>query len=125
MNNTRTISEMSKIIEALGRHSDGSAVEVLEEIGTNSPEDIVRELTVNALISRNTYDSLKVVLINEGKGIHDLSATVAESAINSLKSLNDKSEVFKILDETINTHYDDLIKSKATFVKDLITSCQN
>jgi len=125
MNNTRTMSELSKIIEALGRHSDGSAVDVLEEIGTNSSEDMIRELTAKALISRNTNDSLKIALIYEGKGIHDLSIQVAESAVDSLKSLNDKSEVFKILEETINSDINESIKSRAKQVKDLISASLN
>jgi hypothetical protein len=125
MNKTRTLNEISKIIEALGRHADGSAVDVLEEIGTNSSDDMIRELTAKALISRNTIDSLRIVLVYKGKGIHDLSAEVAESAINSLKSLNDKSEVVRILDEAICTHSDDDVRLKASQVKDLIFCSQN
>jgi len=122
MSKTRTVIEISKIIEALGRHSDGSAVEILEEVGTNSCDDIIRELTAKALINRNTNDSLKIVLVYKGKGIHDLSAEVAETSINSLKSLNDKSEAFKILSETINSDYDEAIKTKAKEVMEIISN---
>lgn len=124
MSRTRAISEMSKIIEALGRHSDSSAVSVLEEVGTNSSDDMIRELTANALIHRNTNDSLKVVLIYKGKGIHDLSANVAASAIDSLMSLSDKSEALRILDEAIRTHFDESIRMRACEVRDLI-GCRN
>jgi len=120
MNRSKTISEMSKIIEALGKHSDNAAVGVLEEIGTNSSDDSVREMTAKALINRNTNDSLRVVLVYKGKGIHDLSAGVATSAINSLMSLSDKSEAFKILDETINSENDQDVIAKAREVRELI-----
>lgn len=121
MNKTKTINEISKIIEALGRHSDNSAVGVLEEIGTNSSDDLVRELTANALINRNTNDALRLVLIYKGKGIHDLSPTVADAAINSLKALTDKTEAVKILDETISSENEESIIIMAKAVREIIS----
>lgn len=121
MNKTRTISEISKIIEALGKHSDISAVGVLEEIGTNSSDDIVREMTATALINRNTNDSLRIVLINKGKGIHDLSPSVADAAINGLKALTDKSEAIKILEETISSENEESVITMAKAVREIIS----
>lgn len=122
MNKTANLKEISNIIEALSRHADESAVQVLEELGTNSNDDLVREMTVQALIKRNTHDALRVALIYKGKGIHDMNASVVESAINSLKTLNDKSEALRILDDTINLHSDYDVKLQASFVKDQIVS---
>jgi hypothetical protein len=121
MNKSRTISEISKIVEALGKHSDNSAVAVLEEIGTNSSDDLVRELTANALINRNTNDSLRIILINKGKGIHDMSPSVADAAINGLKALTDKSEAVKILDETISSENEESVITMAKAVKEIIS----
>ena len=77
--------EIEYIIEALGRHCDDSAVRVLEEIGTNSSDDLVRELTAKALISRNTHDSLRVVLISKGKGIHVFKRKCCHGSYQFLK----------------------------------------
>lgn len=120
MGEVRNLNEIANIIEALGRHSDESGIRVLEEIGTNSQDEMVRELTAKALIGRNSHESLKLMLIYKGKGIHDLNAQVVETAINSIKSLPDKAEVVKILDDTINFHSDDDVRFKAQLVKELI-----
>ena len=118
----KNVQEVVNIIEALSRHSDSSSIAVLEEIGTNCDDDLVRELTTKALINRNTHDSLKIVLINKGKGIHDLNAMIVESAINSLRSLNDKAEAIRILDDTINLHSDEMVKQRAIMVRDSISN---
>ena len=110
----------SDIIEALGIHEDSAAIDVLEKIGTNSNDTKVREMTVKTLIRKNTHESLRVVLIHKGKGIHDYDATVATTAITSLLSLEDKTEAIKILDDTIYLHSDHEVKIKAQDVKDLI-----
>lgn len=118
------MAKLEYIIEALGRHSDDAAVGVLEEIGTNCPIDEVREMTAQALIRRNSHDALSAMIISKGKGINDLSAKVAMSAINELLSLKDKTEAFKILDDTIEMHSDEDVRDTARSVKALMNySC--
>ena len=114
------MAKVEHIIEALCRHKDDSAVEVLSRIGTNCPIDDIREQTAKALVRRNTHDSLSVVIINKGKGINDLNPTVAMSVINEIISLKDKSEAMKILEDTINMHSDENVRETARSVKALI-----
>ena len=110
-----------EIIDALTAHQDTESIRVLEELGTNSPDNEVREYTSRALVRKNVHDSLKVVIINQGKGINDLSARVAMSSINELLSLNDKTEVLKVLEETMNSAEKTEVKDTARSVKALIT----
>ena len=110
---------IAEIIDALTAHEDTSSIQVLEELGTNSPDNEIREYTSRALVKKNLHDSLKVV-INQGKGINDLSPAVAMSTINEILSLKDKSEVIKILDDTINMHSDEAVKENARSVKSLL-----
>ena len=112
---------VEKIIEALGKHEDAESIAVLEEIGTNSPDNDVRELTSKALVRKNVHDSLKIVIINQGKGINDLSPVVAMSTVNELLALEDKSEVLKILDDTINLNSIEEVRENAKSVKSLLT----
>ena len=114
------MAKVEHIIEALCRHKDDSAVEVLSRIGTNCPIDEIREQTAKALVRRNTHDSLSVVIINKGKGINDLNPKVAMSVINEIISLKDKSEAMKILEDTINMHSDENVRETARSVKALI-----
>ena len=114
------MAKVEHIIEALCRHKDDSAVEVLSRIGTNWPIDDIREQTAKALVRRNTHDSLSVVIINKGKGINDLNPKVAMSVINEIISLKDKSEAMKILEDTINMHSDENVRETARSVKALI-----
>lgn len=118
----KTINKIENIIEALSRHEDPKSVAVLEEIGTNSEIDEIREKTAHALIKKNTPEALKVVVGSTGKGINDLSARVAMSSINEILSLNDKTEVLHVLEETMNSdsHVQE-IKDTARSVKALIT----
>ena len=109
-----------EIIEALTVHKDNDSIRVLEELGTNSPDNEVREYTSRALVRKNIHDSLKVVIINQGKGINDLSPSVAMSTINEILALKDKTEVIKILDDTINLHSDETVKENARSVKSLL-----
>ena len=69
---------------------------------------------------KEVLDSLKVVIINQGKGINDLSPAVAMSTINEILALKDKSEVVRILDDTINLHSDESVKENARSVKSLL-----
>lgn len=112
---------ISEIIEALGKHPDSSAVGVLEEIGTNCSDNEVRKMTAKALIERNTHESLKILLINRGKGIHDYQKDVFEDVTGLLKNMTDKSEVIKILNDTINLHSDMDVKSRAKTIKELLS----
>ena len=57
--------KIRKIIETLGQHEDNQAISVLEELGTNSSDDEVRELTSQMLVRKNIHDALKVVIINK------------------------------------------------------------
>lgn len=109
-----------KIIDALRDHKDNNSIRVLEEIGTNSPDNEVREYTSRALVKKNIHDSLKIVIINKGKGINDMSPSVAMSTINEILALKDKTEVIKILDDTINMHSDETVKENARSVKSLL-----
>ena len=109
-----------EIIEALSAHQDNDSIRVLEELGTNSPDNEIREFTSRALVRKNIHDALKVVIINQGKGINDLSPSVAMSTINEILALKDKSEVIRILDDTINMHSDETVKENARSVKSLL-----
>ena len=50
--------KIKKIIETLGAHEDVESIAVLEELGTNSQDDEVRELTSKMLVRKNLHDSL-------------------------------------------------------------------
>lgn len=117
MNNDK---KLKNIIDALAQHQDNSAVEVLEEIGTNSSSDEVRRLTAKALIERNSHDSLSVLILKKGKGVNDLSTSVAMSTINEILSLKDKTEVIKVLDEAQDSNEDESIKETARSIKALM-----
>jgi len=119
-NNKKDNKILSNIIEALSKHQDSAAVGVLEDVGTNCPSDEIRRLTAKALIDRNTYDSLSVVIQRKGKGINDLNTSVAMSTINELLSLKDKSEVLKVLEEAEAKVEDEAIKETARSVKALM-----
>lgn len=116
MNNEK---KLNNIIEALARHEDDKAIEVLERIGTNCPNDEVRRLTARALIKRNTRDSLAIVICENGKGINDLNTSVAMSAINELLSLEDKEEALRMLSEAEETSLES-VKDTARSVKALM-----
>lgn len=96
------LNRIKNIIEALSRHEDESSIEVLNEIGTNCSIDEIREMTIKALIRKNNEKALKVVIANQGKGINDLSASVAMSTINELLALKNKEEAMKVLEDTIH-----------------------
>lgn len=114
-------AKLEKIIEALGRHNDENSLRVLEQLGTNSPFDDIREMTAKALIKRNSHDSLKLMIVNKGKGINDLSAKVAMTAINELLSLDNKEEAMKILNDTIEMHSEKEVRDTARSVRALMS----
>lgn len=114
--------KIKNIIQALSEHKDSqAAINLLTELGTNSPDDEIRELTAQALIRKNMHESLRVVLLSKGKGINDLSARVAMASINELLSLKDKKEAIKILDDTIKMHSDEEVRNTARSVRALMT----
>lgn len=114
--------KVEDIIQALGEHEDSTAVSVLEEIGTNSSDEYVRKLTAEALAKRNSHESLRIILINSGKGIHDLNNTVSDAVVSTLKSLEDKEEALRILEDTISLHSDEMVKRRAKEVKEILLS---
>lgn len=121
MKNRRNVRN---IIEALSRHQDSDSIRVLNEVGTNSSIDEVREMTSRALVKKNVHDSLEVVITNKGKGINDLSTLVAMSTINELLALEDKTEAIKILEDTVEMHSEEEVRDNARSVKALMAlSC--
>lgn len=121
MTDKRTVKNVSNIIEGLGMNSNSECVSILEDIGTNSKVDAIREMTSRALVKRNEHDSLAVVITNKGKGINDMSTIVAMSTINELLSLPDKTEAMKILTDTIEMHTDEEVRDNARSVKALMS----
>lgn len=112
--------KINNIIEALSKHESGSAVDILERVGTNCADDEVRRLTARALVNRNTQDALSVVILKKGKGINDLSTNVAMGTINELLALKDKSEALKILDNIQDSDCDEAVKETARSVRALM-----
>ena len=109
------------IITALERHEDADSIRVLLEVGSNCPNDEIRELTAQALIRKNTHDSLKDMILTKGKGINDLSARVSMSVINEILMLKDKTEVIRILEDTMNMHSDEDVRETARSVRALVS----
>ena len=119
--NNKNFSRVSDIIESLTINPNPDSIQVLEEIGTNSSIDEVRELTSRALVKRNEHDSLNVVIANRGKGINDMSTVVAMSTINELLSLENKEEAMRVLESTISSEgFDEEVKENARSVKALM-----
>ena len=116
--NNKNFSRVSDIIESLTINPNPDSIQVLEEIGTNSSIDEVRELTSRALVKRNEHDSLNIVISSRGKGINDMSTVVA---MNELLSLENKEEAMRVLDNTISSEgFDEEVKENARSVKALM-----
>ncbi len=120
MTDKKIVKNVTNIIEGLGMNENPESISILEDVGTNSKVDAIRELTSRALVKKNVHDSLKIVITNKGKGINDMSTVVAMSTINELLSLNDKSEAIKILEDTVNMHSDEEVRDNARSVKALM-----
>lgn len=116
----RIVKDVTNIIDGLGRNTNPETIAILEDVGTNSKVDAIREMTSRALVKKNMHDSLSVVITNKGKGINDMSTVVAMSTINELLSLNDKSEAMKILEETVDQNSDEEVRDNARSVKALM-----
>ena len=118
---TKTYTRVCDIIDSLTINPNPDAVTVLEEIGTNSSIDEVREMTARALVKRNEPNSLSVVIAQRGKGINDMSTVVAMSTINSLLSLEDKELAMRVLEDTIsNEGIEEDVRENARSVKALM-----
>ena len=115
------MSKLENIIEALSIHEDNDAVRILDEIGTNCEIDDVRELTAKALVKRNSEESLNLVINHDGKGINDLSPRVVMTTINELLALENKENVIKVLDKTIEENENQDVKDTASSIKALMT----
>lgn len=114
--------KVNNIIEAISKHKDeNEAIRILDELGTNSHLDEIREFTSKCLIKKNTPEALKLIIVNKGKGINDLSAKVAMTSINELLALKNKEEAIKILDDTISTHEEKDVQDTARSVKALMS----
>ncbi len=116
----KTAKNVTNIIEGLGMNPNPETISILEEVGTNSKVDAIREMTSRALVRRNETDSLKVVITNKGKGINDMSTVVAMSTINELLSLSDKTTAMKVLSDTVEMHSDEEVRDNARSVKALM-----
>lgn len=116
----RIVKDVTNIIDGLGRNENPETIAILEDVGTNSKVDAIREMTSRALVKKNMHDSLRVVITNKGKGINDMSTVVAMSTINELLSLSDKSEAMKILEETVDQNSDEEVRDNARSVKALM-----
>ncbi len=112
--------DVTNIIEGLRMNQDPRSIELLEDVGTNSKVDAIREMTSRALVKKNEHDSLSVVITNKGKGINDMSTVVAMSTINELLSLEDKSQAMKVLEDTVEMHSDEEVRDNARSVKALM-----
>ena len=117
---TTDTRKIGNIIEALCLHSDPDSIRVLEELGTNSSNDEIRELTARALVRKNVHDSLKIAITNKGKGINDMSTAVAMSTINELLTLENKEEALSVLTDTVEMHSDEEVRENARSVKALM-----
>ena len=115
------LEQALKIIDALGRHPDEESIDVLNELGTNSSHEEVREETASALIMKNSDRAYRVLIANSGKGINDLSTKVALSTVGKLVSVKDKTELLKVLNETIDGDCDEEVKNTARSLRALIT----
>lgn len=124
MNNTfktnKYYNRVADIIDSLTINPNPDSITVLEEIGTNSSIDEVREMTARALVKRNEPASLSVIISQQGKGINDMSTVVAMSTINSLLSLEDKQGAMTVLENTISGEYCEDVKENARSVKALM-----
>lgn len=116
----KIVRDVTNVIEGLGMNPNPETISILEDVGTNSKIDAIREMTARALVKKNMHDSLRVVITNKGKGINDMSTVVAMSTINELLSLEDKSEAMKILEDTVEQHSDEEVRDNARSVKALM-----
>lgn len=116
----KIIKDVSNVIEGLRINEDPRSIALLEEVGTNSQVDEIREMTARALVKKNMPDALNVVITNKGKGINDMSTSVAMSTINELLTLEDKAFAMAILEDTVEHHDDEEVRDNARSIKALM-----
>ena len=116
----KVIKNVRNIIDGLAMHQNPESVNVLEDIGTNSKVDEIREMTAKALVKKNMPESLKVVITHTGNCINDMSTSVAMSTINELLSLEDKAEAIRILEDTVENNSDEEVRDNARSIKALM-----
>ncbi len=119
MSKNKTFKKLDAIVEGLARHNDPESVALLEEVGTNSSLDCIREMTSRALVKKNMSDSIRVVVAHEGKGINDMSKIVAMSTIGELLNLEDKTVAAEVLQDVIDNG-EETIRDNARSVKALL-----
>ena len=120
----KNMKHIANIINGLSMREDEESIAVLEEIGTNSSVDAIREMTAKGLVRKNTAGAFDVVIRHEGKGINDLSTSVAMSAINELLSLENKEIAMQILEDTVAHSDNEGVRDNARSVKALMALCQ-
>ena len=54
----KIVRDVTNIIEGLGRNENPETISILEDVGTNSKIDAIREMTSRALVKKNMHDSL-------------------------------------------------------------------
>jgi len=119
----KNMKHIANIINGLALHEDIESVAVLNEIGTNSSVDAIREMTARALVRKNIVESLSIVIMNEGKGINDLSTLVAMSTINELLALQDKEIAMQVLEDAVANSEIEAVRDNARSVKALMALC--
>lgn len=119
----KNMKHIANIINGLAMHEDADSIRVLEEIGTNASIDTIREMTARALVRKNVVDSLNIVISQEGKGINDLSTSVAMSTINELLTLQNKEIAMQVLEETVSNSEIEMVRDNARSVKALMSLC--
>ncbi len=116
----KIVRNVKNIIEGLSLHENPESIAILEEVGTNSKVDEIREMTAKALVKKNMPEALRVVITNQGKGINDMSTTVAMTTINELLSLEDKSFAMNVLEDTVEHSEFEDVRDNARSIKALM-----
>lgn len=119
----KNMKHISNLINGLALHEDMESINVLNEIGTNSSVDTIREMTARALVRKNVVEAFHIVIMNEGKGINDLSTNVAMSTINELLSLQNKEIAMQVLEDAVANSEIEMVRDNARSVKALMALC--
>ena len=109
----KIVRNVKNIIEGLSLHENPESIAILEEVGTNSK-------VAKALVKKNMPEALRVVITNQGKGINDMSTTVAMTTINELLSLEDKSFAMNVLEDTVEHSEFEDVRDNARSIKALM-----
>ena len=116
----KIVRNVKNIIEGLSLHENPESCSIREEVGTNSQVDEISEMTAEALVKKNMPEALRVVITNQGKGINDMSTTVAMTTINELLSLEDKSFAMNVLEDTVEHSEFEDVRDNARSIKALM-----